>query len=234
MGISEDAINYIKKNQKALIEKYASLSVYSPSDNPWAFFMAGCPGAGKTEISKSIIFLNKEIDVNTKIVRIDADEIREFLVPFYKGCNSDEVQRAASLGVQKIFDSVKKHHQNFILDGTFAHYEVSRQNILRCVDSGMRVGIFYVYQDPLIAWEFTKIREKKEGRSVPKTAFIEAYFNAKENVNKIKAEFGKKVTVELIIKDYKNGVEKVVFSIDKIDSFIKNEYNAESLEKLLK
>ena len=96
------------------------------------------------------------------------------------------------------------------------------------------VGIFYVYQDPLIAWEFTKIRERKEGRSVPKKAFIEAYFNAKNNVNKIKAEFGKKVTVELIIKDYKNGVEKVVFSIDKVDSFLKNEYNSKSLEKLLK
>lgn len=233
MGIPEDATNYIKKNRRALIEKYASLNDYPPSDNPWAFFMAGSPGAGKTEVSKNIISLNKEIDPETKIVRIDADEIRDFLVPFYKGYNSDQVQGAASLGVQKLFDSVKEHHQNFILDGTFAHYGVSKMNIQRCVDSKMKVGIFFVYQDPLVAWKFTKIREKKEGRSVPKTAFIEAYFGSIENVNKIKAEFGDKVTVELIIKNYENGDEKVIFGIDKVDSFIKNGYNPESLEEIL-
>lgn len=231
MSTSDDAIAYIKDKQKELIATYASVDNFPSVEKPWAMFMAGSPGAGKTEISESLILLNREIDPSAKIVRIDADEIRNFLVPFYKGTNSDEVQGAASLGVQKIFDSVLKHHQSFILDGTFAHFKVSRQNVERCVSRGMKVGVFFVYQDPVVAWKFTKIREKREGRTIPKNAFIDAYFSAKDNVNKVKSEFGNTVTVDLVIKNYENRVEKVHFNVDKIDSFIKNEYNPESLEK---
>ncbi len=52
-------------------------------------------------------------------------------------------------------------------------------------------------------------------------AFIEDFFVAKENV-------------DLIIKNYENKTEKIEFGIDKVDSFLKNEYNSESLESLLK
>jgi hypothetical protein len=57
------------------------------------------------------------------------------------------------------------------------------------LDKGRKVAIFYIYQDPLIAWKFTQIREKVEGRYIPKEAFIDAFFNAKENVEKMKKEF---------------------------------------------
>ncbi len=227
------AVEFIKKHKKELIEKYASLGKYPSSDNPIAFFMAGSPGVGKTEYSTSFIKLIEKYKHSIKIVRIDADEIRKF-IPIYDGTNSEIVQGAASLGVQKLFDHVKSKRQHFMLDGTFARYDLARQNIKSCLKRNRKVGIFYLYQDPLVAWKFTKIREKKEGRPVPKEVFINAFFDSKENVNKIKSEFKDKVKLYLIVKNYENQVEKTKFDIDKIDSFLKNKYTPEKLERMLK
>lgn len=240
MGIGEDAIDHIKKNKKWLIEKYANPTIYFPSPKPLGIFMAGSPGAGKTEYSKSFIKALESgdedhtgFDKHTGIVRIDADEIRE-CIPGYNGKNSDIVQGAASLGVQKLFDYVVDKRVNFILDGTFAKYEIAHKNVERCLKHNIQVGITYVYQDPIIAWGFTKKREKLEGRSVPKGAFVEAYFNSKDNVNKIKKEFDNQVIVVLVIKNFENKEEKFHLNIDNIDSFLKNKYKPDILSKLLK
>ncbi len=78
MAISDNAIQYVKSNKAVLIEKFCSLSNFSPSNNPFTMFMAGSPGAGKTEFSKAIIPELQQRDPNCAIVRIDADEIREY------------------------------------------------------------------------------------------------------------------------------------------------------------
>lgn len=44
-----------KDNKKIIIQKFADLSIYLPVQNPTTYFMAGSPGAGKTEYSKSFI-----------------------------------------------------------------------------------------------------------------------------------------------------------------------------------
>ena len=46
--------------------------------------------------------------------------------------------------------------------------------------------------------------EKLEGRYVPKEIFIKSFFDAKENVNKIKADFKNKVMIFLIQKTWFN------------------------------
>ncbi len=50
---AEEAKKFIKKNKKLLIEKFANLDLYKPVVSPVTIFMAGSPGAGKTEFSKS-------------------------------------------------------------------------------------------------------------------------------------------------------------------------------------
>ena len=52
---SEDAKEFIKKNKSLLFEKFASDKIYKPNDKPISLFMAGSPGAGKTEYSKRFI-----------------------------------------------------------------------------------------------------------------------------------------------------------------------------------
>lgn len=225
----EEAKIFIKKEKHSLIKKFADLEKFLPVEKPFSFFMAGSPGAGKTEFSKRLI----ETMTPIYIVRIDADEIREF-IPQYNGKNSDVVQGAASIGVDNLNYYALKHKQNSIMDGTFANYSVARRNIVNCLNKKRPISVFYIYQDPIIAWDFTRKREQLEGRYVPKDAFIDAFFKAKENVKLIKEEFGDKIKLNLVIKNKDNTIEKIKYDIDcNIDTYIKIIYNKESLNTTL-
>lgn len=80
--IQKEAIAFIKKNKRFLIERLILKNRYWPDAQPLSIFMAGSPGAGKTEFSKRLI---KENNINA--VRIDADEIKT-IIPQYTGKNS--------------------------------------------------------------------------------------------------------------------------------------------------
>jgi len=229
-AIAIDAKEFIKKNEKLLIETFADPKLYPPRKNPFSIFMAGSPGAGKTEFSRGLI---DSVENPLYAVRIDADEIKG-LIPQYTGKNSDIIQGAASLGVEKLYDNALHNNQNVIVDGTLQNYDKAFSNIKRSIDKKRFVVIFYLYQDPLIAWGFTKKREKLEGRHIPKEAFINAFFAAKENVNKLKSEFKEKVVVFLIKKtDINNNKESVRINIDNIDNYIKEKYTKNSLNSKL-
>ncbi len=228
---SEDAKEFIKKNKRLLFEKFANDKIYKPNKTPISLFMAGSPGAGKTEYSKALIEIAKKSA--KPIVRIDADEIREML-PQYNGANSDVVQNAASIGVHKLYDYILKNRLNAMIDGTFANFEIVHRNIKRSLSRGRSVGIYYIYQDPIVAWEFTKKREKLEGRRVPRKVFIESFFNSKINVNKIKSIFKDDVKIYLVIKNYSNNIEKFYPKVVNIDNHIKTMYSKEKLNQLLR
>ncbi|MFC1627342.1 zeta toxin family protein [Patescibacteria group bacterium] len=233
--LSKDALIWVKKNSKIIIEKFANLNEFPRSEKPITIFMAGSPGAGKTEFSESFdpdIYKFSE-DQITKIVRIDADKIRE-LIPQYEGHNSSEVQRASSKGVDILFDYVQGKNQNVILDGTFANFKISEKNVRRALGRDRTVGIFYLYQEPKVAWNFTQQRELKEGRNISKTIFKEAYISAKENVNKVKEIYGGKVILNLIIKNFENKVAKYYINIKKVDDHLKTSYTIGQLDEMLK
>lgn len=234
MSISDKALEYIKKHRQQFVSEFASKENYTPAEKPFTIFLAGSPGAGKTEFSKSFDpdLFKFSREQNTKIVRIDADKIRD-QIPYFNGTNSSEIQRAASKGVDILFDHVQKNHQNAIVDGTFANYLISQNNVKRALNRNRSVGIFYIYQDPVVAWEFTKKREKIEHRNISKSVFIEAFFAARNNVNKVKQEFNDKIEVDLIVKNFENKIAKYHINIDKIDHYIEIKYTTEQLRKLL-
>lgn len=230
MTVSEEAILHVKHNKKELIRKFADVSVFVPVKDPIIYMMAGSPGAGKTEYSKRFIEELNAQAPNRRIVRIDTDEVRDWL-PQYRKNNSSECQEAAALGVAKLFDYVLEKDQDALIDATFTPYEVAYRNVKRSLHHKRKVGVLYIYQDPIKAWQFTKAREISEGRPVPKDYFIKSFLDAKSNVNKIKKEFGKEVQLTLIVKNWNNlGVEKLYFNIDNVDGYIKKEYNLQSLK----
>lgn len=222
-----NSVEYIKKNKKLLIAKFTNEKIYKPKKMPATIFMAGSPGAGKTEFSKNLIKI-----LDKPIVRIDADEIRT-LLPDYIGSNSHLFQPACNKGVEILYDHVLHKHLDTIVDGTMASINVARKNIARALDKNRLVAIFYIYQKPEIAWEFTKAREEKEGRRITKQVFIEAFFKSKENVNELKKIFGDKIVVFLIEKNFENNIEKFQINIDDVDKFLKIKYTPQTLEKLL-
>jgi predicted ABC-type ATPase len=228
---AESAKNFIKEHRRELLQNFASLEKFPPSESPpTTYFMAGSPGAGKTEFSKQILDLLPE----EHIVRIDADEIKTF-IPQYNKENSDVIQGAASLGVEKLYDHVLRNKQNALIDGTLANYEKAKKNIERSLRKKRHIHIFYLFQDPFIAWDFTQKREKLEGRYIPKEAFVKSLFLARENIKKLKDEFQKEISLHLVIKSSTNSIQTIQFNIAEsaIDSFVKIPYNKDILRKRL-
>lgn len=226
---SLQAIEWVKENQKDIISRVTGQYDSAPL-TPVSIFMAGSPGAGKTEFSKN--FIKQFTDYEKYIVRIEPDEIRGML-PQYCAGKAHLFQTAISIAVEKIHDHVLKKSKSFLLDGTFSNLDIARRNVQRSVDKGRIVLIQYVYQDPLIAWDFTQKREVIEGRNIPKESFIEQFFAARRNVEIIKSEFGKKVKVDLIERNVKTNKYTYEDNVSSIDNHIKDRYNTSNLKSLL-
>jgi hypothetical protein len=86
----------------------------------------------------------------------------------------------------------------------------AEKNIIRALKNDFRITIFYVYQDPKIAWDFTRKIELADGRYVPKETFIHAFFKKRENIEKVK-ERHPEVILHIMIKDYQNNIYEVHF-----------------------
>jgi len=155
------------------------------------------------------------------------------IITKYNGKNSYLFQAACSIAIEKVHDYVLKNNLDFILDGTLSNYEIAQKNIQRSLDKNRLVFINYVYQNPLIAWDFTKKRELIEGRFIPKEFFIEQLFKAKENINKLKQKFDYEIDITLIKQNIKTGQSQIRNRINNIDNHIIIKYNKKELEKLL-
>ena len=190
-----------------------------------AIFMAGSPGAGKTEVATELLSFYQNMVV------IDADLFREGF-PAYNGANSSEIQSGASWLVGEIFNRVSDAGYSLLLDGTFALASASK-NIDRVLKRSYNVSIYYVYQDPVIAWEFVKQREKVEGRNVPKERFINAYFMARHNLIKVKEKFGERVEINILFKDYQNKISETHADTENIQMILPELYTKDFLEENL-
>lgn len=228
------AIEFAKQNKIRIAKELTDISKYAPDTIPISVFMAGSPGAGKTEFSKNLLDLleqNKE----RRVIRIDGDDIR-VLIPGYRGNNSHLFQGAVSLIVEKMHDLALHNKQSFVLDGTLSKYEKADDNIRRSLKYHRPVIIFYIYQKPEVAWKFTQAREKKEGRNIPKSAFIEQFLGAKQTINKISHEFGDDVAIFFVKKNFEENTVENLIKINKdtaIDEYIEKKYTQGELEQLL-
>ncbi len=93
--------------------------------------------------------------------------------------------------------------------------------------------IYYVYQDPFIAWDFTKKREEVEGRFVPKERFINAFFQSRKNLMRVKKQFQEKITINILVKDFQNTISDFLMDIDNVELALPISYTKERLEEEL-
>ena len=226
--IEQEALDFAKAKKKDIAKRLTDPNVYPPDENPVSVFMAGSPGAGKTE---SAIELIRQL--GSPIVRIDVDELRNEC-PGYTGDNAWLFHKAASVLVDKLQDFVLDQGQSFVLDATLSNLDRARKNISRSLSRDRYVQINYVYQDPRLAWQFVQAREVAEGRRVPPEQFVEQYFSARDVVNEIKREFGGKVRVDLLLKNIDNSTRTFEANVDQIDPYIPEKYGREEIEKIVK
>lgn len=226
--IADEAVGFAKANRRAIARRLTDESIYTTESEPVSVFMAGSPGAGKTEASIELI----ERFTGWPILRIDPDELRaEF--PGYDGNNAWLFQNAVARLVDAVLDQAFRKDLSFILDGTFASYEVARKNLERSLDRGRQVQVLYVYQDPMLAWGFVQAREAAEGRRIRPEHFVQQYFGAREAVNRLKAEFGTDVHVDLLMKNNDNSDRFYRAGVDRIDSHIPERVTRPELERML-
>ena len=207
---------------KQILAKSGALSESQPA----AFFMAGLPGSGKTEISRNLIK-----DSGVKLFRIDMDEIAE-LLPGYTPESADAFRKPATAILSECFSYALHHDISFLLDGTFGSPQALK-NIERSLKHDFRIKIVYALQDPKLAWQFTLAREKIEHRAIRFDGFVEAYYKTITNIKKAKELYAERIAIDIAIKDQENKVGKWLrnVSVQQIDNTTKIEYNKDKLIK---
>ncbi|MCA9351398.1 zeta toxin family protein [Patescibacteria group bacterium] len=222
------ARDYAHKHKKRIAKEITDL--FPSESDPVSVFMAGSPGAGKTEVSKELV--QEVAGDNQQVLRIDTDDLRH-MFEGYTGDNSHIFQLPSSILAEKIHDFALQRRQSFIFDGTFSNLEKAEINIQRSLKRHRYIKILYVYQQPEKAWFFAKSRELIEGRKIKKGDFINKYFGSREVVNAIKKKYGPGVEVDVLVKDF-DGKDKLYFrNVDLIDNYVPEKYTQDDLEKKL-
>lgn len=227
--MTEEWKNWVKLHKTEFANRLINESGATPDGNPTAIFMAGLPGAGKTEFSKALVYI-----LEGKVVRLDMDEIAS-QIEGYNPRRADSFRSAATELLNRAFDFVLNRRLDFIMDGTFGSKN-AKQNIQRTIDHGYKAKIIYVYQDPKLAWNFTKEREKTEHRAINEEGFVETYFRTIDNLKTILSKFSNNIiTVDIIVKNEYNKISDLIerANIEEIDKLVNNNYNKETLRSYI-
>jgi predicted ABC-type ATPase len=193
-------------------------------------FMAGSPGAGKTETAKSIISQFKQ-EYDVEVVHIENDELRKEFED-YHGLNSPLFQKPATLLVEAIHDRALKKKVSFLLDSTLSSFEKAKSNIERSLKKDRYVLIIFVYQDPEQAWCLVKAREIVEGRRVPPEVFVNQFLESQRVVSELKKLFTNQIDIIFMEKNLDGTREKPYFNVSDIDALLGKKYNRASLEAI--
>jgi predicted ABC-type ATPase len=191
---SDEAAAWAKANRTQIARAIADTVRFPGEEHPVSLFMAGSPGAGKTEAARALV-----TELGDFLI-IDPDELRG-LIPGYSGNNSWLVQDAVSRIVERILDVAFQQRQSFLLDGTLSNHGIARRNVQRCLDKKRLVQLIFVYQEPRQAWAFVQAREETEGRKIPPQRFVDQFFGAREVVQLLKHEFGTDIKIDVVLKN---------------------------------
>lgn len=207
---------------RELLRKYE----FTISENPVAIFMAGLPGAGKTELTLRLIKELKE-----RPLRVDMDEIASY-IKGYSPDRASDFRADATAVLEKIFDEATKKKHWLIMDGTFSHETKAIANIERCLKYGYKVSLYYVHQEPIRAWEFTKSREAIEKRSISVNGFIKTYYAMRKNLRDL-VSLEKDIAINAIVKDQDNREKYTIQGSNSIMTLLGEDLTDEGLRGIL-
>lgn len=227
--IIEKAIKEAKKLKKLIAKQM--VDELPQEESAVSVFMAGSPGAGKTETARTMIRSFKS-DYGVNLVHIENDELRKEFED-YNGINSPLFQKPATLLVEAIHDRALKRDVSFILDSTLASFDKAKDNIERSLKRGRYVLIIFVYQEPEQAWCLVKAREVVEGRRVPEEVFVNQFIESQSVVSRLKRMFGDQIDIIFIEKNIDGNNERPHFNVTDIDALLRKKYNRETLEAIV-
>ena len=104
--MDDASLLYAKAHKQNFVKRIVADKIMVP--DKVAIFMAGSPGAGKTEVATALAELSDNLCI------IDADEFRSQF-PDYNGLNSSDFQKGASWLVDHAFTHLLKEGHLFFL-----------------------------------------------------------------------------------------------------------------------
>ena len=131
-----------------------------------AVFMAGIPGAGKTEFVDNL----KLNPYFMHFITIEHDKLVEYL-PGYQPENYYRYRSAGSTIVNHLLKRCLECSHSFILDGTLAH-NAGLANIKKVLGRGYEVQVVYIVLGVAKAWDATQKREKVVKRGIEGEGFV--------------------------------------------------------------
>lgn len=143
--MDDQIIKWARDHKKRIAKEYLSRYDYPGSDAPHAIFMAGLPGAGKTEFAKRLM-----PQLVVPPLHIDMDEIAEH-IENYKPRIAHLFRAGATVILERLYDQAIHRRIEILVDGTFSHNK-SIKNIQRAIDHGYAVRVYFISPDPITAW----------------------------------------------------------------------------------
>jgi UDP-N-acetylglucosamine kinase len=93
--------------------------------------------------------------------------------------------------------------------------------------------IIFVYQRPNLAWEFVQAREKVEGRKILPKHFVEQYFGSQNVIEEIKKKYGKRIRIDLLIKDNDGGTRTYQSNVGSLKPYLKPVFTLSDVQEIV-
>ena len=113
--LEDEAIEFARAHKNEIARELTDPQKFPSDTAPVSVFMAGSPGAGKTESSRRLI--ERFSTDGHAVLRIDSDDLR-IRFSAYNGKNSSIFQPATSILADRMQDYALDQEQNYVFDGT--------------------------------------------------------------------------------------------------------------------
>lgn len=209
-----------------LLSEYEKNNIerYKISNSISTIFIAWAPWAWKTEFLETVL-------TSEYFIVIDIDKYRSYF-EWYNWKNAELYQDCSSRVATKIFDYCIKNDLKIIFDGTLTS-EIWVKNIEKSMRKNRKIWIILIYQDPIISYLYTLIRQEKNERKVSIDAFLRIYYNSIKYCFEVITKY-KNIHFIVWSKNKNRQRKQIIFtSKDKFDKYFKIEYNETALKKIL-
>lgn len=170
-----------KLHNKIINDLFSKVKCVKSGEQPIAIFTGGSPASGKSYfITKNAKYL-----LNDFIFKLDADEIREKLLPEYKGWNASNTQDETTDIVNELLDRLgsERCRYDFIYDGTMNKAKRYYPLIKKVKELGYKVYIIFMEVPYEVAKQRVLERYQRKGRYVP-IEVIDDFFTKQYNRTK--------------------------------------------------
>lgn len=222
---SFDHKSQISDKEGKLIEHFASLKSFKPSDTAFTIFLAGAFGIGKTEFAKNLLADDFYQD---KPVKIDSKEIFDFFGEGKDFAIISPIKISYTWGVETLLGHCLNEKINCLIDDSFTQ-DRYLEDVNDSLSIGRKVIVIFFYQDPFALWSQIQSTKPTMNTIEAKKAFAKTFVISMQNAENAKQYFGDRVELDLILKDPIKNETEVQIDVKSISQYVSLPSSQEAL-----